>query len=171
MESQGRKTGSCVFLRSWQLRSQLRICLDCLEASATPANARAIAFSVQARTEMRRKPPATLDPGATPSAYQASPMMSYTSTALKPDVSAKIQSAAEIPIETEFGTVYVELAEPVIEFAHRLSHAENQQTAAAALLQVESQLDDWQVSRRAATGEAGKIVLPFGVELRLPQEF
>jgi hypothetical protein len=32
-------------------------------------------------------------------------------------------------------------------------------------------LDDWQVSRQTATGEAGKMVLPFGVELRLPREF
>jgi hypothetical protein len=89
----------------------------------------------------------------------------------KREVVAGIQIVAEIPIQTEPGTIRVELADPLITLARKLSQTEDPDAAAAALRQVDSQLDVWQSSRRSATREAGRVVLPFGVELLVPLEF
>jgi hypothetical protein len=133
-------------------------------------NARALALSVQARTEIRehRLLGSTRGNAERLSKLADDELRTHTR---KPDAGANIRIAAEVSIETELGTVYVELAEPIITFAHKLRQAESQDAAAAALREADSQLDVWRFSRQAASREAGRIVLPFGVELRLPRGF
>jgi hypothetical protein len=74
-------------------------------------------------------------------------------------------------IETELGEIDVELAEPVITIARELLQAEDADHAAAVLQKADLQLDVWESSRRPTKVEDRNVVLPFGVELRLPQEF
>jgi hypothetical protein len=55
--------------------------------------------------------------------------------------------------------------------ARELLQAEDADHAAAVLQKADLQLDVWESSRRPTKIEDRKVVLPFGVELRLPQEF
>jgi hypothetical protein len=70
-----------------------------------------------------------------------------------------------MPIQTELGPVFIDLAEPAIRLARTLGRAENQEVAAAALREADSTLDTWEASLRKAGSEPGKTTLPFGVEV------
>ena len=133
-------------------------------------NARAVALSVQARADRRagRVQPSTRDDAERQSKLADDELRPYTR---KRELVAGIQIAAEIPIQSAPGTIRVDLADPLITLARKLSQTEDPDAVAAALRQVDSQLDVWQTSRRSATRDAGRVVLPSGVELLLPREF
>jgi hypothetical protein len=78
---------------------------------------------------------------------------------------------AEILIETEFGPIEIDLSKPLLTLARNICLAETPEAAEEVLRQPDSQLDDWEPLRRTATSESGGVVLPFGVELRIPSEF
>jgi hypothetical protein len=78
---------------------------------------------------------------------------------------------AALSLETELGSIEVDIAEPVIKLARYLATAETDEAAVAVLRDVDSRLDAWQSQRRERGPEDGTVALPFGVELRLPREF
>ena len=74
-------------------------------------------------------------------------------------------------IETERGTIEVEIIEPVFTLARKLQVTENDDVAATALKEADRQLDAWQQRQRTSQRGRGDLSLPFGVEIRLPQGF
>jgi hypothetical protein len=74
-------------------------------------------------------------------------------------------------VETDRGTIEVEIIEPVFTLARKLQVAENDDVAATALQEADAQVDEWEHRRRRAQPGHGALSLPFGVEIRLPQGF
>ncbi len=134
------------------------------------ANANAIAFSVQARTERREQ---RLRESSRINAARLANLADdeLRRRTSKSGIRADGRTATVMSIETELGEIDVELAEPVITIARELLQAEDAGYAAAVLQKADLQLDVWESSRRPTKIEDRKVVLPFGVELRLPQEF
>lgn len=89
----------------------------------------------------------------------------------RPAAQAEASSAGALSLETELGLIEIDTAEPVLTLARHLRLAETAEAAAMVLQETDSRLDTWERSRRAAESDEGKVVLPFGVELRLPREF
>jgi len=133
-------------------------------------NAQAIALSVQARMETRSRlfTDVTRESLGASSQRAERELAERTRRPTKP-ADSRIFSIASI--DTEFGPIDVEMAEPLIVFARRLGRAESPDDAATALREADVQLDDWQRSREGIHRERDRIVLPFGVEVRLPSEF
>ena len=86
-------------------------------------------------------------------------------------VQAEVPNVGSLSLETDLGPIVIDIAEPVLKLARYLRVAETAEAAAAVLQETDSQLDVWEKSRRAAAGDEGTVVLPFGVELPLPREF
>jgi hypothetical protein len=76
-----------------------------------------------------------------------------------------------LSVETEFGLVGIELATPMTSLARNLFRAVTPSAALAALRESELKLDGWEKSRRATASEQGRTILPFGIEVRWPEDF
>jgi len=131
-------------------------------------NARAIALSVQARTESRE---GHLFPLTREHVYRATELAKYELQERSQNSSSDEPTTTLMPIQTELGPLLIDLAEPVIKLARNLGRAENQEAAAAALREADSTLDTWGSSSRKTGSEHGKTTLPFGVEVGLPRDF
>lgn len=136
-----------------------------------PENALAIALSVQARTELRE---GRLSMLTTEQAERASNLAEHElleQGRKEPRREGDFTTTALTPFLTERGPVLIDLAEPVITLARKLSRANNEEVAVAALREADSALDTWEASLREAGNEVGRTILPFGVEVRSPRDF
>lgn len=79
-------------------------------------------------------------------------------------------SGAVLRLETGFGTIRLNIAEPVIGFARRFAFAENADEALGVLREADRQLDHWANVRRKEPS-ARRIVFPFGLEVEVPESF
>lgn len=76
-----------------------------------------------------------------------------------------------VTIETVVGPVNVEIAAPVVTLARKLWRSEDRDAAADVLEHTDAQLDEWEHARRTAPRKRNSVILPFGVEVRLPDDF
>lgn len=74
-------------------------------------------------------------------------------------------------IETELGPIQVGIAEPLLALARHLRNPQSSQENETFLRKTDAQLDSWQKSRDVAAEPERPVVLPFGVEIRIPTEF
>ncbi len=81
------------------------------------------------------------------------------------------QADAQIDIETERGTLEVDLSTPLMTLTRQLCRAETVGVASEIIQTADAQLNFWETSRRAEVRQVREIVMPFGVELRVPAEF
>ena len=58
-----------------------------------------------------------------------------------------------------------------MELARNICRADTQEAAAVAVHKADTELDEWEHARRGNSDERGDIVLPYGVEMRVPPEF
>jgi hypothetical protein len=133
-------------------------------------SARAIALSVQTRAEARYRHSGDVI------RRQAEGIWERADDELREhsrsrDEQAGRPTSAVASIETDLGSINVEIAEPVIKFARSLWIAENANVAAAALQEADAQPDEWEIARKAVPREHNTIILPFGVQVQLPREF
>jgi hypothetical protein len=91
--------------------------------------------------------------------------------ARRPFVLYARQADAQVDVETERGTLEVDLSTPLMTLTRQLCRAETVETAAGAVQAADDQLNLWETSRRAEISHVREIVMPFGVELRVPAEF
>jgi hypothetical protein len=133
-------------------------------------NARAIALSVQTRAEAHHGNVGDI------TRRQADGVWERADDELRERTGSRNEQAdrptsAVASIETDWGSIDVEIAEPLITFARSLRSAENPEAAAAALREADAQLDEWELSRKAVPREHNTIILPFGVQVQLPRNF
>jgi len=77
-------------------------------------------------------------------------------------------TAGTISLDTQYGTIVVEVAEPLIRLARKIQRS-NDVDLAAAMADADLGLDKWENARRAAANERpDSVVLPYGVAIRLP---
>lgn len=81
------------------------------------------------------------------------------------------QIDARIDVETERGTLEVDLSTPLMTLTRELCTAETTESANEIIHEADARLDVWEKARRAEIRQARGIVMPFGVELRVPAEF
>lgn len=78
-----------------------------------------------------------------------------------------------LPIETDLGTLKVEIASATISLVRKLQRVEDPESAARALEEADRELDVWESHSRAirvdAREERFRAVLPFGVQVQLPE--
>ena len=78
---------------------------------------------------------------------------------------------ARMDIETERGTLEVDLSTPLMTLTRQLCRAETVGVAGEIIQSADAKLNSWETSRRAEVRRVREIVMPFGVELRVPAEF
>lgn len=132
-------------------------------------NAVAMAMSVQARTEAREGGVSESTRAAVRSSSERAEAELHERGRFTPQSDGR--TVVVISVVTELGTIEVKIADQVISLARRLSLSQEPGSAVEALQEADSQLDDWEASRVAATRDRDTVVLPFGVEVRLPEEF
>lgn len=132
-------------------------------------NALAMAVAVQARTEARGRSISDSTRAVVTRVSERAEAELLERTRLIPQPNDR--EAAFISVDTDLGTIDVEVAAPVISLARLLQRTEAPDRAVAALREADAQLDAWEASRRSASRQRGSVVLPFGVELRLPDGF
>jgi hypothetical protein len=76
-----------------------------------------------------------------------------------------------VPVESDRGTIDVEIIEPVITLVHKLQRDESEDIAAGALQEADIRLDDWERPFRERQHAHDGLWFPFGVEVRLPDGF
>jgi hypothetical protein len=135
---------------------------------------RAIAFSSQMRIESREEPfsePRRQSIRAEALLFADRAEAELTQRAVRPVATTQIPVDSEMLLETEFGPIKIDLSKPLMNLVRGLCRAETSETADEILLKGDSELDMWEPLRREAAGDHAGVVLPFGVELRLPAEF
>jgi hypothetical protein len=135
-----------------------------------PEYARAIAVSSQVRAESRDRHPTDADRRAIRQRLELAES-ELGRRARRPVETPDAPVDAQIPIDTEFGPIEVDLSMPLMTLARNLCVAETSEAADEVVRVADSQLNAWEPSRRSATHELRRVVLPFGVELRVPPEF
>jgi hypothetical protein len=78
---------------------------------------------------------------------------------------------AVAPIETDRGTVQVEIADPLLTLAERLQEAPEEEEAALALRKADEDLDRLERERRLDPDRHERRRGPIGVEVHLPEGF
>lgn len=78
-------------------------------------------------------------------------------------------SVAVVRIDTVIGPIEVTVSDAIVSFARRLRSLEDSEQATGLLKEMDARLDDWEFSREQV--DHGKIALPFGIELQLPESF
>jgi hypothetical protein len=129
-------------------------------------NARSIALSVRARVEVT-------SPGVADSSREQLISISKQADAeIRDRATADVEggNGAVVRIETGFGAIRFNIAEPVIHFARKLAFAENSEEALGVLREADLQLDHWAHVRRKEPTER-RIVFPFGLEVEIPESF
>jgi hypothetical protein len=130
-------------------------------------NARAIAFSVQRRGHTQDKSLSELeDEGALLSDRAEREIQDRTARTGGP---ANVPSLVLRPMETVLGPIEIQIAEPLLAFARRFRQAELHDLTADILRKTDAQLDLWAELRRPLAEDSEDVLLPFGVELRLPR--
>jgi hypothetical protein len=135
-----------------------------------PEYARAIAFSTQVRAESRSglfRDDAEANIGHLHERAEEE----FRRNTRIPIAAKERLTAAEVPIETELGSIAIDISEPLMALTRAICRTETSEAADVVLWKADSQLDEWENSRRVLTHETRNIVLPFGVELRFPPEF
>jgi hypothetical protein len=87
------------------------------------------------------------------------------------DLETEDSDARALFLETQFGPVEIDIAEPVLKLAHHLRRVETPEAAASVRQEIDSQLDAWEESRTEAKSSEDRVIMPYGVELRLPRRF
>jgi hypothetical protein len=136
--------------------------------------ARAIAFASHMRTESRRDP---LNKPRRQHIWEEALGLAHraeaelTRRAVPSDLATEMPVDSEMLVETEFGPIKVGLSKPLMNLVRGLCRADTSDFADDILFKGDAELDSWEPVRRKATLEDRGVVLPFGVELRLPAEF
>ena len=78
------------------------------------------------------------------------------------------RATAETSIDTDYGTVVVQFAEPLMELVRSLRMAANQNDAIQALDRADEGLDDWEQSQTSNLDDHSTVFFPFGVRVQLP---
>lgn len=79
----------------------------------------------------------------------------------------------QLPIETDFGTLKVEIASATISLVRKLQRVGSLELAAAAVEEADRELDFWESHARRAMMDVpegrSRAVLPFGIQVQLPE--
>jgi len=129
-------------------------------------NARALAISTETRGLVRR--------GEIPSTEDLDRVVARADEELRERTQIREQEGAEgatvIFIETDFGTVDVEIAAPTMTLARELQRSRSDDTALAALREADRQLDGWFKTSVVRPQEPEQVRLSCGVRLLLPRD-
>jgi hypothetical protein len=91
--------------------------------------------------------------------------------ARKPNAPSTAPVDAGLSVDTEFGQIEIDLSKPLMTLVKDICRSETSEVAEGVVQEADSQLYDWAAPRRAATQERDVVVLPVGVEVRLPPQF
>lgn len=130
-------------------------------------NANAIALSTEVRSEVNHS--ASQEMPAEQGDLLERADVEFQRHAQTGEIQSDLRPLMVVNIETDSGSIEFEFSEPLKELIQSFQRAANYAFAAEALERAESQLDDWE--REARLGDRDGIVLPFGVRVRLPDEF
>lgn len=130
-----------------------------------PQNALAIALSVKARS----KPSKLTGVGNNEAAFRRAE--GELQQIARPTETQEGGRAWMVPMRTEFGTVEVVIAEPVIDLARDLQRHVSADEAVTSLRRADSLLDKWETSRKEESRDRKNVLLPFGIEVRFPQDY
>jgi hypothetical protein len=142
-------------------------------------NALALALSVQLRAEVRHEQQAdtplsgTHRGGETEGLLQDARLRAHAELANRTPDTTKTGGprVAVAPIETDRGTVLVEISGPLLTLAARLQDAPGEEEAALALHRADTELQHLERQPRTAPGPYEVRRGPIGIEVRLPEEF
>lgn len=81
-----------------------------------------------------------------------------------------IGTSPVLSLDTERGTVMVQIAEPLLRWARTLRHTTSPDEASRLLRKIDAELDVWEASRQAA-GQQDQAVYSAGIEMRFPNDF
>ena len=79
-------------------------------------------------------------------------------------------TSAVLSLDTERGTVMLEIAEPLLRWARTLRHARSLDDASRALRKIDVELDLWEASRQAIAHRDATFY-SVGIEMRFPSDF
>ncbi len=131
-----------------------------------PSNAAAIALAVSARTNgITNK---RLDEHIQQASDRAEQELLMRTQQENGQVGAG--TGAKLSLDTERGSVTVQIAAPLIEWARILRRIVNPFEASRILSKIDAELDNWDASRQAV-GHQDDVAYSSGIEMRFPRDF
>ena len=182
-----RPSARCIQLRAWNRKAESNDDLAGLPGGALTdivsahlfglfhrlklrENAIAIALSVQSRNEARQSGPEEPRRRRLHNRLQQCDEEIQQRAGTPPKREDGLTSHS-FPVETDRGTINVEVIEPVLELARKLQLTDSDDEALVALNEADGKLNDWERPMRTRQRESNDVWLPFGVEIRFPASF